>query len=315
MRADRLLSIIMLLQRRGKITARTLAKELEVSRRTILRDVEALSIAGIPIYADGGHGGGIVLDEKYRTTLTGLKEAELHTLFIGSNQPLLSDVGLGEAALSTQRKLAAALPRQHQNAVDDMRQRIFIDPLWWWHDAQPLPYLSDLQVAIFQNRLIQVRYENYEGDIGERRLEPYSLVAKSSFWYLIAKRAGEWRTYRVSRLQEVVVLEQTFVRDPAFDLQHYWATNAGEFMATFSQYEFTLRIHPDGLALVRWLTPGRNQAHAADADGWVTIQFELESELLAKMLVFGLGTHCEVITPATLRAAVKAGCQSLLAIL
>lgn len=312
MRADRLLSMIMLLQRRGKITASALAKELEVSRRTILRDIEALSLAGIPIYADSGHGGGITLDENYRTTLTGLKEAELHTLFVGSNQSLLRDVGLGEAALSTQRKLAAALPTQHQDAVDYMRQRIFIDPLWWWHDAQPLPFLSDLQTAIFQNRLLQVRYENYDGDVGARTLEPYSLVAKSSLWYLIAKRAGEWRTFRVSRLQEVTVLDQTFARDSAFDLQRYWATHAGEFMATFSQYEFTLRLHPDGLALIRSLTPGRHQANTTDANGWVTMTFQLESALLAKMLVFGLGTNCEVLAPDTLRAAVKAGCRSLL---
>ncbi len=312
MRADRLLAMMMLLQRKGKMTARALATELEVSSRTVLRDVEALSMAGIPIYTDGGHGGGITLDEKYRTTLTGLKEEELHTLFVGSNQQLLRDVGLGEAAANTQRKLSAALPTQHQQAIDYMRQRILIDPLWWWHNGQTVPFLTELQEVIFQNRLIEVRYENYDGHIGRRTLEPYALVAKSSLWYLLAKRDDAWRTYRVSRLQEVVLLDQEFVRDPTFDLPSYWQERAHEFVAAFSQYEFILRVHPDGLPLVRWLTPGRSEGDEADIDGWVTMHFQLESEMLAKMLVFGLGQQCEVIAPDALRMAVKERCRQLL---
>src|SRR5512139_3667096 len=118
MRADRLLSIMLLLQTRGKLTAQTLAAELGVSRRTILRDIDALSVAGIPIYADGGHGGGIALDENYRTTLTGLKETEVRALFIASSNYLLNEIGLGEAAKSTLLKLSAALPERHQPSVD-----------------------------------------------------------------------------------------------------------------------------------------------------------------------------------------------------
>src|SRR5262249_3765134 len=138
MRADRLLSIIMLLQARGKMTAQVLAEELNVSGRTILRDVEALSMAGVPVYAQGGHDGGIALDENYRTTLTGLTDAEVRTLFITSNTRLLHDIGLGEAAQSTQRKLSAALPIHRQSAVEQVRQRIYLDPVWWWHDQGPV---------------------------------------------------------------------------------------------------------------------------------------------------------------------------------
>src|SRR5690606_34139 len=140
MRADRLLAIILLLQTRGKMTAQALADELEVSRRTILRDLDALSAAGVPIYAEGGHGGGITLDENYKVTLTGLKEAEVRSLFLSSNARLLADIGLGEAAESTLLKLLAALPVPHQPSVDHIRQRILIDPVWWWHDLQPLPF-------------------------------------------------------------------------------------------------------------------------------------------------------------------------------
>jgi len=314
MRADRLLSIIMLLQRRGKMTTKVLAKELAVSRRTVLRDVEALSMAGIPIYTDSGHGGGVALDENYRTTLTGLKEEELHTLFLGSNQSLLRDIGLGEAAANTERKLSAALPTAHQQAIDYMRQRILIDPLWWWHSGDPLPFLAELQEAIFQNRLIEVRYENYEGVVGRRLLAPYGLVAKSSLWYLLAKREDAWRVYRVSRLQEVLLRDEHFVREPTFDLASYWEEHAHEFVVAFSQYECTLRIHPDGLPLVRWLTPGRSEDTMGDSDrdGWVTMRFQLESEILAMMLIFGLGAHCEVLDPAPLRMVLRARCQQLI---
>jgi predicted DNA-binding transcriptional regulator YafY len=130
----------MLLQARGKMTAARLARELEVSRRTILRDIDALSFAGVPVYAEGGHGGGISLDENYRTSLTGLKEAELRTLFISSNKQMFQEIGLGEAAESALRKLSAALPAGQQTAVRQVQQRFYIDPIWWWHDSEPLPF-------------------------------------------------------------------------------------------------------------------------------------------------------------------------------
>jgi predicted DNA-binding transcriptional regulator YafY len=288
------------------------AAQLEVSRRTILRDVEALSFTGIPIYTDGGHNGGIALDEHYRTTLTGLKEAEVRALFVAGNNQLLKEIGLGEAAESTLLKLSAALPVQHQPSVDYIRQRIYIDPLWWWHDSQPQPFWSELQAAVYEDRCIQVVYENYNGEIVERFLEPYSLVAKSSFWYLVAKRKGEFRTYRASRFRQVALLDSHFQRDPAFDLASYWHTHLDEFAAAFSDYTFTLRIHPDRLNFARWLTPGRNQIVGTDATGWIIAHFQMESAELAKMLVFGLGTQGEVIAPPELKESVIKACQEML---
>jgi predicted DNA-binding transcriptional regulator YafY len=198
MRADRLLEIVLLLQNRGKMTAQTLATELEVSRRTILRDIDALSFAGIPIYAEGGHGGGIALDENYRTSLTGLREIEAFTLFINSNTKLLGDIGLGHAAETTFLKLFASLPAAHKPTVESMRQRFLIDPDWWWHETQPSPNWDQLEQAVYEDRYIQVHYEKFSGEIVERTLQPYSLVAKSSLWYLIAKRDDDFRIYRVS---------------------------------------------------------------------------------------------------------------------
>lgn len=312
MRADRLLSIVLLLQRHGKMTASTLARELEVSRRTILRDIEALSVAGVPIYTEGGHGGGVALDEKYRTSLTGLNETEVQSLFVANNNQLLHEIGLGAAAESTLLKLFAALPARHQPSADHIRQRIYIDPTWWWHEGQPMPFWVELQAAVHQDRSIRVLYENYNGEVAERVLEPYSLVSKSSHWYLVARRDGELRTYRVSRLRSVTLLDSHFQRTPDFDLPTYWQEHLDEFVSTFSEYEFVLRIHPDRLNFARWLTPGRNLILSTAADGWSTVKFQMESDQLARMLVFGLGSQGEVVEPESLKDAVINASQELL---
>jgi predicted DNA-binding transcriptional regulator YafY len=311
MRADRLLSIVMLLQARGKMTARDLADELEVSRRTVLRDLDALSTSGVPLYAEGGHGGGITLDEGYRTSLTGLREREVRALFVAGDRSLLRDIGLGDAADAMQRKLSAALPKVHREAVDRLRQRIYIDPRWWWHDDTEQPFWRELQEAVQQDRRIRITYENYQGELAERELAPYSLVAKSGYWYLVARHADALKTYRVSRIHALTVLSEAFVRDPAFDLTEYWHTDMAEFVADFSEYVFTLRVHPARERFLRWLRPGRNRLLETHADGWLTFEVQAESAELAAMLVFGLGRQCEVLSPASLREATLAACREV----
>ena len=162
MRADRLLSIILLLQIRGKMTAKTLAEELEVSRRTILRDITALSFSGVPVYSEGGHGGGIALVEEYRTTLTGLNKFEVQSLFVANNNDALRDVGLGDAGGRLLLKLLAALPNTQHSTADHIRQRLMIDPTWWCHDASISPFWDDIQKAGYEDRLIEVEYENFD---------------------------------------------------------------------------------------------------------------------------------------------------------
>lgn len=313
MRADRLLALMMLLQTRGKMTTSRLAEELDVSRRTILRDIDSLSFAGVPIYAEGGHGGGVALDENYRTTLTGLQDAEIHSLFLADNAALLKEIGLGEASERTLLKLFAALPRPQQPSVDHMRQRIHIDPLWWWYDSQPLPFWDELQRAVYEDRPIQAIYENYSGEKVERVLEPYSLVAKNSLWYVIAKRDGEFRTYRASRFHAITVLETHFRRDADFDLPTYWQEHVQDFVTTISEYDFTLQIHGSRISFARWLTTGRYEiVTPEDDEGWLTVQFHLESKDLALMLVFGLGEQCEIIEPPELQQAVLQTAHTIL---
>jgi predicted DNA-binding transcriptional regulator YafY len=313
MRADRLLTLILLLQTRGKMTARELAEELGVSRRTILRDINALSFSGIPVYSEGGHGGGIALIEEYRTSLTGLNKSEVQTLFLASNNQALRDVGLGDASENLFMKLLAALPKTHHSTADHIRQRLMIDPTWWWHDTATSPFWDELQQAVYEDRLIETRYENYDGRITERVLAPYSLICKSSLWYLLAEREQELRTYRVTRFHSVRVLEQSFLRRPDFDLPTYWQEHVKNFESTFGEYQCTLRIHPEREMFVKWLMPGRWKLVAdADEKGWITLSLIMDADLLAKMLVFGLAGFVEIVSPDGLKQSVLAQAHAVL---
>ncbi len=312
MRADRLLSMLLLLQTRGKLTAQTLAEELGVSRRTILRDIDALSYAGVPIYADGGHGGGIALDENYRTNLTGLNEAEIRVLFISENMQLMNDIGLGEATKHLRHKLSAALPPQQQSIAAQVQQRIYLDPAWWWQADIALPFWSDLQKAVFEDYRIQATYENFNGEVAERLLEPYSLVAKAAQWYLIAKREGVYRLYRIARFRSIQIQNTHFEREAGFDLIKFWHAHLQEFRESIAEYTFSLLIHPDRLGFVQSLMPGRFQITWTDPqNGWKTLRFQVESIDLAKMLIFGLGNQAVIIEPPELREAILRSIQDL----
>src|SRR5690606_14844013 len=209
--------------------------------------------------AEGGHGGGFTLDANYRLSLTGLKESEASALFLADNTALLKDIGLGEAAENTLLKLFAALPTVHQPSVDGMRQRILIDPLWWWHADQPMPFWEDLQQAVYEDRCIQVSYEHYNGTRVERLLEPYSLVAKASLWYLIGRRDGELRTYRISRFHDVRVLDRHFQRYDGFDLPTYWREHVQDFLTNLTEISFTIRLDSRKIHANRWSMPGRSE--------------------------------------------------------
>lgn len=313
MRADRLLALMLLLQTRGKLTANALAAELSVSRRTILRDVDALSLAGVPIYTEGGHGGGIALDERYRTRLTGLHTPEVQALFVASNQVALRDVGLQDAAEHMALKLLAALPTTHSLAANHIRQRLMLDSTWWWYNDEKPLFWDDLQQAVYEDYLIETLYESYQGDVVERILEPYSLVYKSSYWYLVARRDDEFRTYRVSRFHQLRLLDQHFTRRADFDLQRYWERHLKEFVESFSEYSCSLSIHPDHVSFVRWLLPGRWEVvEEVNQSGWVTLELMIGSPQLAKMLVFGLSTFVEVLAPEDLAEAVIADAHQII---
>ena len=313
MRADRLLSIILLLQTRGKMTAKALAEELEVSRRTILRDINALSFSGVPVYSEGGHGGGIALAEEYRTTLTGLNTLEVQSLFVTHNNEALRDVGLGDAGERLLLKLLAALPKTHHSTADHIRQRLMIDPTWWWHETSISPFWEEIQRAVYEDRMIKAQYENFDGKIAERTLAPYSLICKSSVWYLLAERDGELRTYRVNRFHSVQLLDGSFTRRPDFDLPTYWRTHTQNLEKFSSGYHCILRVHPDRISFIKTLMPGRWEMVAdAEDKGWKIISLSMDSDLQAKMLVFGLSGFVEILEPGELKKAVAAQAREIL---
>jgi predicted DNA-binding transcriptional regulator YafY len=309
MRADRLLAMMLLLQARGKMTTQALAEALEVSRRTILRDIGALSIAGVPIYAEGGHGGGVTLDERYRTTLTGLTEAETLTLFVSGFPNMLQDLGFRDRAQQTLLKLAAALPDPHRHAVDQFRQRVHIDPVWWRNEEIP-PFWDVLQQGVFEARLLNVTYERFDGSVVERTLEPYSLVAKAGVWYLVARREREFRTYRVSRLRAAELLNARFARSEDFDLAAYWSEHTEQISAQMAPYAFTVQCNEPGLAFLRRHTLELDAS--ADAAGRYTVQLRVASVEEAKMLVFGLSADGTVLAPLELQDAVRRTLESML---
>jgi predicted DNA-binding transcriptional regulator YafY len=296
-----------ILQAQGKTTTGALARTLEVSRRTILRDIDALSMAGVPIHAEAGHGGGVSLDENYRVSLTGLKETEVRALFVSTRPGPLKDVGLGQAAEATLLKLFAALPSLHRREAERVQQRIHLDAAWWWHKGDALPHLEALKAAVFDDCCVQVRYQRGDAEVVERTLEPYSLVAKASVWYLVARREGALRTYRVSRFLTVEVLPERFERDSAFDLVQYWHTHAAAFVASLPEFAFTLRLPAERLPFLMWVASGRYTVRESAPDaGHVVIDLRFSSLDEARMLVLGLGTDAEVIAPLELQDAVIA---------
>jgi predicted DNA-binding transcriptional regulator YafY len=314
MRADRLLSILLLLQVHHRVTAHELAKRLEVCERTIHRDMEALGMAGIPVIAERGVGGGWGLLDEYRTNLTGMTETEIQTLFLTTPSRLLADLGLHKASEGALLKLLASLPAMHRRDAEFANQRIHIDIAGWHNPEEAVPYLPMLQGAIWQERKLHLIYKRGKDSV-ERTVDPLGLVAKGSIWYLIAAVEGQARTYRVSRIDEAHVLEQACIRPPDFDLAAYWTQSSTDFKESLPRYTVTVRIAQ--AALPRVYSTGRfmqvEQIDAPDTDGWSTVRllFQLQEEACGYVLSFG--SEMEVIEPQEFRERVILLAQSVLA--
>ena len=236
MRADRLLSLMMLLQTRRQMTAEELAIELEVSKRTIYRDIDALSVAGVPVYANGGPGGGYALLDSYRTTLTGLNESEIQALFMLTIPSPISDLGVSQQLKAAILKLTSALTSDHLEHTDYFRQRLHLDAASWFQTDEPVPHLKAVQEAVWQDRQLILSYRRRNGTVSERTISPYGLVAKASYWYFLGQVPdGTMRTYRVLRMQEITLSETRFQRDLDFDLVGHWR----ESCRTFEQFRFS----------------------------------------------------------------------------
>jgi predicted DNA-binding transcriptional regulator YafY len=315
MRADRLLSILLLLQVQRGMTARELAERLEVSERTIHRDMEALGAAGIPVVADRGAGGGWRLLEEYRTNLTGLNTAEIQALFLTQSPRLLADLGLEQAADAALIKLLAALPSISRRGAEYASQRIHVDVGGWRQSADDVSLLPVLQAAVWQERKIQLVYERGDGATVERLVDPLGLVAKGSLWYLIAAVEGEIRTYRVSRVQGATVMEEPCVRPEGFDLAAYWERSSAQFKANLPRYPALLRVDPAILPRMRSESRYARIEHEElpDDDGRVRVQMRFEGQHNACEYVLSYGTQIEVLEPPELRELVIRAAESIVA--
>ncbi|HLH62877.1 MAG TPA: YafY family protein [Ktedonobacteraceae bacterium] len=316
MRADRLLSILLLLQVHRRMTARELAKRLEVSERTIHRDMEALGAAGVPVVAERGTGGGWRLMEPYSTNLTGLSEAEIQALFVTGPARLLADLGLRQASEAALIKLLAALPSLARSNASSVRNRIHIDARSWSSQEEAIPYLPTLQNAIWQERRVQLAYRRSDDTCVERLVDPLGLVAKGSVWYFVAAVEGEPRTYRVSRVQDARITDEPFIRPADFDLAAYWEQSSSDFKANLPRYPATLRVDPAILAYMR--TAGRyariTSTEPPEADGWVRVAMLFEGEHNACEYVLSFGAQVIVVEPQELREKVIEVAKSIVAL-
>jgi predicted DNA-binding transcriptional regulator YafY len=300
MKSDRLLSLLLLLQAHGRLTGRQLAKRLEVSQRTVHRDMESLGAAGVPVLALRGPHGGWQLEEGWRTRVPGLDEAELRALLMAQPR-VLGDARLARAAQSALDKLMAALPPSLRERAASIRQRLHVDTAGWGGMAENLAMLPIVQDAVSLDRKLALRYRPAGRERVERTVDPLGLVAKGGTWYLVANTPEGFRTFRISRIEEARLLDQASKRPAHFDLAAYWKSSTEELRKAWTRYEATLRLAPRAAqSLARWRTT--SPAPAADGDGeWVTLRVPFDDEEQACFVVLGLGPRVDVIEPASLR--------------
>ena len=305
MRADRLLSILLLLQNHIRLTGRELATRLEVSERTIHRDMEALSTAGVPVIAERGSGGGWSLLESYRTNLTGLNLSEVQALFIAAPSHLMADLGLRQASETALIKLLASLPgdRSRHDAAF-MRERIHIDGAGWQQETEQVILLPVVQEALWQERQLKLSYQRNDDCMVERVVDPLGLVAKGRIWYLVAAVDGQTRTYRVSRMQGAELMPDNAVRPPDFDLAAFWRESMNDFKANLPRYCTTFCVDPAILPEMRYM--GHIEfVHPAGEDGWQAVEMRFDVALQARAFALGFGGQIKVLSPPELRETIR----------
>ncbi len=311
MRASRLLSILLMLQTRGRMTAQELADEMEVSVRTIYRDADQLAAAGIPIYADRGPAGGYQLLDGYRTRLTGLTQDEAGSLFFAGIPGPAAELGLGAVLATAQLKLLAALPTELRSRAGRIRERFHLDAPAWFAEADAAPHLAAVADAVWSQRRVRTRYRRDGVDV-ERLLEPLGLVLKGGIWYLVAQVADSDdapRTYRVSRVQGAELLEERFERPPEFNLAEHWSSSIAAYEADVPRLAVTVRIDPRRVWMLAMLcgaaaVQGAVRLEADDPEGWTHLRIEIDWPDEAANRLVGLGGVAEVLDPARLRQEV-----------
>jgi predicted DNA-binding transcriptional regulator YafY len=313
--------MVLLLQSRPSMTAAELARELEVSERTVTRDAQALSEAGVPVYADRGRAGGYRLIGGYRTRLTGLARGEAEALFLSGVPGALREMGLEDAASAARLKVSAALLPSVRDASRAAAQRFHLDAPSWFKEPKTPELLPEVADAVWDDRRITARYWRGEDEV-VRELEPYGLVLKAGVWYLCARVAGRdaYRVYRIDRFTAVDTGEERFTRDDGFDLPGFWEERAEQFARSILRAEVVVRLSRDGVRALPYSVGSRSAREALEAagdpdgDGWVTVTLPVESEEVAHSQLAALGPEAEVLAPESLRARFVADAMRLAAL-
>jgi predicted DNA-binding transcriptional regulator YafY len=318
MRASRLLSILLLLQTRGRMSAEALASEVEASVRTVFRDVDQLSAAGIPIWAERGRNGGFQLKEGWRTKLTGLTTEEASAIFMAGLPGPAAELGLGEAMTSAQLKLMAALPEDWQASAQRVGSRFHLDAIDWFRSAEPVEHLRPVAAAVWQERQLRIRYRSWTR-VSDRVVDPLGLVLKAGTWYMVARSESETRTFRLSSIQTLETLDARFRRPRRFDLPKYWRSSTQHFEASVYRSKAQLRVSPLGLRRLQSFSTmvaeqANRTASAPDADGWMRVSIPIESIEDGARELLRLGPEAEVIEPAELRELLSVAATKLAAI-
>ncbi|MFJ1844088.1 MULTISPECIES: helix-turn-helix transcriptional regulator [unclassified Streptomyces] len=318
MRAARLIKMVLLLQSRPAMTAAELAQELEVSERTVTRDAQALSEAGVPVYADRGRAGGYRLVGGYRTRLTGLARNEAEALFLSGLPSALREMGLEDAASAARLKVSAALLPSLRDASASAAQRFHLDAPGWYQEPVTPELLPAVAEAVWDDRIVHARYRRggRDGEV-ERELAPYGLVLKAGVWYLCARVAEDFRVYRIDRFSAVAVSHERFARDEAFDLPGFWDERAAQFARSLLRTEVTVRVSAQGVHRLPYamdrsaVRDALEAAGPADTQGWLTVTLPVESLDVAYSQLLLLGPESEVLEPAALRARFVAAAERL----
>ncbi|MET8327916.1 WYL domain-containing protein [Streptomyces sp. NPDC005181] len=318
MRAARLIKMVLLLQSRPAMTAAELAQALEVSERTVTRDAQALSEAGVPVYADRGRAGGYRLVGGYRTRLTGLARNEAEALFLSGLPSALREMGLEDAASAARLKVSAALLPSLRNASDTAAQRFHLDAPGWYQEPVTPELLPGVAEAVWDDRMIRARYRRGgPGSEAERKLAPHGLVLKAGVWYVCARTGTDFRVYRIDRFTAVAVTDERFVRDEDFDLPGFWDERAAQFARSILRTEVTVRVSEAGVDRLPHLVDRSAALDALDAagppdnDGWRTVVLPVESLDVAYSQLLSLGPELEVLEPAALRTRFGAAAERL----
>lgn len=317
MRASRLLSILILLQLRRRLTAADLAAEFEVSERTIYRDIDALSAAGIPVYGDRGPGGGFQLLDGYRTQLTGLSSGEAEAItMIGLPGPA-SELGLGAATSAAQNKLIAALPGGGGALADRMATRFHLDAVDWYRGGEALPHLPAIARAVLDELKLSMRYESWQG-VRDWTVDPLGLVLKAGIWYLAARSGEKVRIFRIANIEELAVGNAPFDRPADFHLANWWQAEQARFEAELFATTATVRASPDGCKRLAAQSPRGAEAvaraDAPDAKGWRAMAMMVEDSDHGARDMLAIGAEVEVLAPASFRRRVGALARAIIAL-